>query len=59
MALTCFKEAIYGDSSVTPQMGVAGAIFIVLGIYLTVFGFRSFRPTLAVCGFITFGMLST
>jgi hypothetical protein len=49
-------EAIYGGSGITPQNGIAGAFLIVLGLYLMVFGFRSFRMTLGVCGFITFGM---
>jgi hypothetical protein len=31
-------------------------ILIVLGLYLIVFGFRSFRLTLAVGGFVTFGI---
>ncbi|ORY91069.1 hypothetical protein BCR43DRAFT_498454 [Syncephalastrum racemosum] len=47
---------IYGSDIVTPQLGVAGAIFIVLGIYLMLFGFRSFRMTLVVSGFLTFGL---
>lgn len=50
-----FVEDIYGAGYVTPQMGVAGAILIVLGVYLMIFGFRGFRPTLAVSGFLTFG----
>ncbi|KAI8373217.1 uncharacterized protein BYT42DRAFT_579621 [Radiomyces spectabilis] len=53
-----FPAVIYGGRGVTPQMGVAGAIFIILGIYLMVFGFRAFRPTLGVCGFITFGIVT-
>lgn len=48
-------ERIYGDDYITSQMGVAGAILIILGIYLIVFGFRAFRPTMAVSGFIIFG----
>ncbi|KAI9267973.1 hypothetical protein BDA99DRAFT_504536 [Phascolomyces articulosus] len=51
-------EDIYGEDWVTPQMGVAGAILIILGIYLMVFGFRCFRPTLAVAGFLTFGLIT-
>ncbi|KAI9491048.1 hypothetical protein BDB00DRAFT_834981 [Zychaea mexicana] len=51
-------EAIYGEDWVTPQMGVAGAVLIVLGLYLMVFGFRCFRPTLAVAGFLTFGLIT-
>ncbi|CAO3625500.1 unnamed protein product [Mucor hiemalis] len=51
-------EDIYGGSGITPQNGVAGAILIVLGLYLMVFGFRSFRLTLAVCGFLTFGLIT-
>lgn len=49
---------IYGAGYVTPQMGVAGAILIVLGVYLMIFGFRGFRPTLAVSGFLTFGLIT-
>ncbi|KAG2218714.1 hypothetical protein INT45_002422 [Circinella minor] len=51
-------EDIYGADWVTPQMGVAGAILIILGIYLMVFGFRCFRPTLSVAGFLTFGLIT-
>ncbi|KAI8142446.1 hypothetical protein BJV82DRAFT_614930 [Fennellomyces sp. T-0311] len=51
-------EDVYGGDGVTPQMGVVGAILIVLGIYLMVFGYRCFRPTLAVSGFITFGLIT-
>lgn len=50
-----YIEDIYGAGYVTPQMGVAGAFLIVLGVYLMIFGFRGFRPTLAVSGFLTFG----
>ncbi|CDH51239.1 hypothetical protein RO3G_10694 [Lichtheimia corymbifera JMRC:FSU:9682] len=49
---------IYGAGYVTPQMGVAGAFLIVLGVYLMIFGFRGFRPTLAVSGFLTFGLIT-
>ncbi|KAI9472204.1 MAG: hypothetical protein EXX96DRAFT_583255 [Benjaminiella poitrasii] len=49
---------IYGGRGITPQNGVAGAILIVLGLYLMIFGFRSFRITLAVCGFLTFGLVT-
>ena len=48
--------AIYGARRVTAQMGVAGAVLILLGVYLMIFGYRCFRPTLAVSGFLTFGM---
>ncbi|KAI8082008.1 uncharacterized protein B0P05DRAFT_468413 [Gilbertella persicaria] len=51
-------EVIYGGNGITPQNGVVGAILIVLGLYLMVFGFRSFRITLAVCGFLTFGLIT-
>ncbi|GAN08640.1 hypothetical protein MAM1_0216c08155 [Mucor ambiguus] len=51
-------EDIYGGIGITPQNGVAGAFLIVLGLYLMVFGFRSFRITLAVCGFLTFGLIT-
>lgn len=51
----CFTVAIYGGNYITPQNGVAAGILIVLGLYLMIFGFRSFRLTLAVCGYITFG----
>ena len=53
--ITCFTVAIYGGNYITPQNGVAAGILIVLGLYLMIFGFRSFRLTLAVCGYITFG----
>lgn len=53
--IACYVEDIYGAGYVTPQMGVAGAFLIVLGVYLMIFGFRGFRPTLAVSGFLTFG----
>ncbi|KAI8142445.1 hypothetical protein BJV82DRAFT_714040 [Fennellomyces sp. T-0311] len=49
---------IYGAQTVTPQMGVAGAVLILLGCYLMVFGYRCFRPTLAVSGFLTFGLIT-
>ncbi|KAI7883001.1 hypothetical protein K492DRAFT_144414 [Lichtheimia hyalospora FSU 10163] len=49
---------IYGADYVTPQMGVAGAFLIILGVYLMIFGFRGFRPTLAVSGFLTFGLIT-
>ncbi|KAI8641658.1 hypothetical protein BD408DRAFT_483254 [Parasitella parasitica] len=49
---------IYGGKGITPQNGVAGAFLIVLGLYLLVFGFRSFRITLGVCGFLTFGLIT-
>lgn len=52
-----FVEDIYGAGYVTPQMGVAGAFLIILGVYLMIFGFRGFRPTLAVSGFLTFGKI--
>ncbi|OBZ88742.1 hypothetical protein A0J61_03204 [Choanephora cucurbitarum] len=51
-------KIIYGGEGITPQNGVAGAILIILGLYLMVFGFRSFRITLAVCGFLTFGLIT-
>lgn len=51
-------EAIYGGKGITPQNGVVGGILIVLGLYLMVFGFRSFRITLGVCGFLTFGLIT-
>ncbi|ORE08092.1 hypothetical protein BCV72DRAFT_204219 [Rhizopus microsporus var. microsporus] len=50
--------AIYGGNYITPQNGVAAGILIVLGLYLMIFGFRSFRLTLAVCGYITFGLIT-
>ncbi|KAI7904094.1 uncharacterized protein BX663DRAFT_432763 [Cokeromyces recurvatus] len=49
---------IYGGRGITPENGVVGAILIVLGLYLIIFGFRSFRITLAVCGFLTFGLIT-
>ena len=51
-------EIIYGGEGITPQNGVVGAVLIILGLYLMVFGFRSFRITLAVCGFLTFGLIT-
>ncbi|KAI9358391.1 hypothetical protein BD770DRAFT_343737 [Pilaira anomala] len=51
-------EDIYGGIGITPQNGVVGALLIVLGLYLMVFGFRSFRITLAVCGFLSFGLIT-
>ncbi|KAI8977170.1 hypothetical protein BDF20DRAFT_873353 [Mycotypha africana] len=51
-------EDIYGGKGITPQNGVAGAFLIVLGLYLMIFGFRSFRITLAVCGFLTFALIT-
>ncbi|CEP08201.1 hypothetical protein [Parasitella parasitica] len=49
---------IYGGKGITSQNGIAGAFLIVLGLYLLVFGFRSFRITLGVCGFLTFGLIT-
>ncbi|KAG2231988.1 hypothetical protein BDF21DRAFT_364357 [Thamnidium elegans] len=51
-------EDIYGGVGITAQNGVIGALLIVLGLYLMVFGFRSFRITLGVCGFLTFGLIT-
>ncbi|KAI8139597.1 hypothetical protein BJV82DRAFT_626691 [Fennellomyces sp. T-0311] len=48
----------YGNTGITPQMGVAGSVLIVLGLYLMCFGVRAFRPTLGVAGFLTFGTLT-
>jgi hypothetical protein len=53
-----YSEDIYGGKGITPQNGVAGAFLIVLGLYLMVFGFRSFRITLGVCGFLTFALIT-
>jgi hypothetical protein len=36
-------------------MAVLGSVFIVLGLYLVGFGFRGFRVTLAVFGFLAIG----
>ncbi|KAI9263058.1 hypothetical protein BY458DRAFT_540727 [Sporodiniella umbellata] len=49
---------IYGGNYITPENGVVASILIVLGLYLMIFGFRSFRLTLAVCGFMTFGLIT-
>ncbi|KAI8081563.1 uncharacterized protein BX664DRAFT_317435 [Halteromyces radiatus] len=50
---------IYGDNHIiTIQMGVLGSVFIVLGLYLVTFGFRGFRITLAVFGFLAFGFVT-
>ncbi|KAG0741011.1 hypothetical protein G6F57_008068 [Rhizopus arrhizus] len=49
---------IYGGNHITPENGVMAGILIVLGLYLIVFGFRSFRLTLAVGGFVTFGLIT-
>lgn len=58
-ALSPFTIAvIYGGNHITPENGVLAGILIVLGLYLIVFGFRSFRLTLAVGGFVTFGKLA-
>lgn len=49
-------DPIYGnDSTVTTQMGVLGGLFIVLGLYLMALGFRGFRITMFVMGFLLFG----
>ncbi|KAI9323349.1 hypothetical protein BX666DRAFT_1885967 [Dichotomocladium elegans] len=48
----------YGDNTITIQLGVTGSILIVLGIHLMIFGFQSFRPTLAVTGFLEFGLVT-
>ncbi|CAO3596887.1 unnamed protein product [Absidia cylindrospora] len=49
----------YGnDSAITTQMAVLGAVFIVLGLYLVVHGFRGFRVTLAVFGFLAIGLVT-
>ncbi|KAI9308306.1 hypothetical protein BJ944DRAFT_237100 [Cunninghamella echinulata] len=47
---------VYGnDSTVTVQMGVLGGLFIVLGLYLMALGFRGFRITMLIMGFLLFG----
>ncbi|CAO3626786.1 unnamed protein product [Cunninghamella blakesleeana] len=43
---------------ITTQMGVLGGLFIILGLYLMAFGFRGFRITMFVMGFLLFGLLT-
>ncbi|KAI8334980.1 hypothetical protein BC941DRAFT_430888 [Chlamydoabsidia padenii] len=50
---------IYGnDHAITTQMAVLGSVFIALGLYLVGFGFRGFRVTLAVFGFLAIGLVT-
>ncbi|KAI9268277.1 hypothetical protein BDA99DRAFT_505358 [Phascolomyces articulosus] len=48
----------YGSDEITPQMGVAGSILIIFGLYLTTLGVHMLRPTLGIVGFLTFGTLT-
>jgi hypothetical protein len=46
----------YGDS-VSPAQGFAGIVCILAGLYFQILGFRFFRPTLGLVGFVFFGTL--
>jgi len=46
----------YGDS-ISPAQGFAGIVCILVGLYFQILGFRFFRPTLALVGFVFFGKL--
>ncbi|KAI9496604.1 hypothetical protein BDB00DRAFT_807993 [Zychaea mexicana] len=48
----------YGSNDISPQIGVAGSILIILGLYLMTLGVRALRPTLGIVGFLTFGTLT-
>jgi len=40
---------------ITPQLGLVGIVCILTGLYFMAFGFRCFRATLALTGFVIFG----
>jgi hypothetical protein len=48
-------EHLYGSTFVNVQMGITGSILILCGLQLMIFGFRCFRTTLAIVGFLMLG----
>lgn len=40
---------------ISPQLGLVGICCMLTGMYFMAFGFRCFRATLALTGFIIFG----
>lgn len=52
--LTAVNPA-YGYNYVTPEMGVAGAVLIFIGLFLLLAGVRAHRLTLGISGFLTIG----
>jgi hypothetical protein len=40
---------------ISPQLGLVGIVCILTGLYFMAFGFRCFRATLALTGFVIFG----
>ncbi|CAO0797414.1 unnamed protein product [Mucor circinelloides] len=47
----------YGDS-ISPAQGFAGIVCILVGLYFQILGFRFFRPTLALVGFVFFATMT-
>lgn len=44
---------------ISVAQGFTGITCIIIGLYFMVFGFRFFRPTLGLVGFVFFGKLSS
>ncbi|CAO3651716.1 unnamed protein product [Mucor hiemalis] len=47
----------YGDS-ISPAQGFAGVVCIIVGLYFSILGFRFFRPTLGLVGFVFFATMT-
>ncbi|KAI8059837.1 hypothetical protein BDF21DRAFT_370083 [Thamnidium elegans] len=47
----------YGDS-ISPAQGFAGIVCIIFGLYFSILGYRFFRPTLGLVGFVFFATMT-
>ncbi|KAI9311655.1 hypothetical protein BX666DRAFT_913663 [Dichotomocladium elegans] len=52
------EAATYGGQYITPAMGVAGAVLIVIGLCLCFLGVRIPKLTAGITGFVIFGLIT-
>ncbi|RCI01847.1 hypothetical protein CU098_012008, partial [Rhizopus stolonifer] len=47
----------YGDG-ISPAQGFVGTLCVIVGLYFAIFGYRFFRPTLGLIGFVFFATMT-